>query len=356
MSHYTKERNNITFIIDGTNGNYKFDLSNGQFFGLKGTAIKTCQKKTEIRRLLQRSNNYHGSWSNLERVLFNMFDSGYTSAYPRFLNMLKGAERLDAIDFTGDIWDIHDFEYINTNFAYLNKYIQDELNGEQSQFRTDNFINYVEFNKARKELGGLAEQLTPEIYRKVKEYLPNITIEEWSVVVYYLIRGKYWEYHHGDCRKLTEYINTCRAMEKEPLKVNNFMREYCETMKEYELRKVEFDNKKIRNNYELHKSAFEFAHGDFVVVLPQTAQDIIDEGRNMHHCVGSYVDRVVDNGTYIVFIRHKDTPTECYLTCQVSTMGDIQQYYLAYDRTIRSAEDIEFKNAFQTHLKANWNN
>ena len=356
MSHYTKERNIITFVIDGVNGNYKFDLSNGQFIGLKGTPVKTCQKKTEIRRMFQSSKNYHGGWSNLERVLYNMFDYGYTSYYHRFLNMLKGAERLDAIDFTGNIWNIDEYEYINANFAYLNKYLQEELNGEQSDFRTHNFILYVEFAKAKKELGGLAEQITPEMYRKMKDYIPNLTKEEWAIAVYYLVRGKYWEYEHGDCRNLVNYINTCRAMEKEPQKVNNFMREYCETKKEYELRKTEFDNKKIRNNYELHKSAFEFEYGNFVVVLPQTAQDIIDEGVNMHHCVGGYVGRVVENNTYIVFIRHKDTPTECYLTCQVGLDGNIGQYYLAYDRIIRSAEDIEFKNAFQNHLKANWNN
>lgn len=356
MSHYTKERNIITFTIDGTNGNYKFDLATCQFFGLKGTPIKTCQKKTEIRRMLHNSHNYHGGWSNLERVLYTMFDYAYTSFYPRYLESIKGAERLDAIDFTADIWSIDDFAYINANFNYLNRFIQNECEGEQSQFRMHNFTNYVEFEKAKKELGGLAEQITPEMYSSVKRCLPNITKEEWSVAIYYLVRGKYWEYHHQSLQTLCEYITTCRAMDKEPQKNNNFMREYVETMREYELRRKEFDDKKLRNNYELHKSAFEFEYGNFVIVLPKSAQDIVNEGANMHHCVGSYVNRVVSNTTYIVFVRHKDTPNECYLTCQVSTEGDIQQYYLAYDRTIHTTEDIEFKNAFQNHLKANWQN
>lgn len=356
MSHYTKERNIITFTIDGVNGNYKLDLATCQFFGLKGTPIKTCKKKTEIRRMLHNSHNYHGGWSNLERVLYIMFDYVHTSSYPRYLECIKGAERLDAIDFTADIWDINDFAYINTNFNFLNRFIQNECEGEQSQFRIHNFMNYVEFEKAKKELGGLAEQITPEMYRGMKNCLPSITKEEWSVAIYYLVRGKYWEYHYQNLQTLCEYLTTCRAMEKEPQKVNNFMREYVETMREYELRRKEFDDKKLRNNYELHKSAFEFEHGNFVIVLPKSAQDIVNEGVNMHHCVGSYVNRVVSNTTYIVFVRHKDTPNECYLTCQVSTEGDIQQYYLAYDRTIHTTEDIEFKNAFQTHLKANWQN
>ena len=74
----------------------------------------------------------------------------------------------------------------------------------------------------------------------------------------------------------------------------------------------------------------------------------------MHHCVGSYVNRVVENDCYIVFIRHKDTPDKCYLTCQVYTNGEIGQYYLAYDRRISTAEDRAFKEAFATHLATHW--
>ena len=75
----------------------------------------------------------------------------------------------------------------------------------------------------------------------------------------------------------------------------------------------------------------------------------------MHHCVGSYVNRVLDGDTYICFVRHKDTPDECYITCQVRTDGTINQYFLAYDKRITKDEDREFYTAFQNHLTANWN-
>jgi hypothetical protein len=132
------------------------------------------------------------------------------------------------------------------------------------------------------------------------------------------------------------------------------MREYCETKATYERKKAEYDDKRLRDNYEKHKTAFEFAYGDYVVVLPKSGQDIVAEGQNMHHCVGSYVGRVVENDCYIVFIRHKDTPDKCYLTCQVYTNGEIGQYYLAYDRRISTAEDRAFKEAFALHLATHW--
>jgi hypothetical protein len=74
----------------------------------------------------------------------------------------------------------------------------------------------------------------------------------------------------------------------------------------------------------------------------------------MHHCVGSYVNRVLNGDTYICFVRHKDTPDECYITCQVNTDGTIGQYFLAYDRYISTDRDKAFYNAFQAHLKSVW--
>ena len=120
--------------------------------------------------------------------------------------------------------------------------------------------------------------------------------------------------------------------------------------------KKEFDNKRMQMNYQAHAKAWEFEYGDFTIALPTCGQDIVDEGQNMHHCVGRYVDRVVNGDTYICFVRRKDTPDKCHLTCQVDMNGNIGQYYLAYDNTISSSEDVAFKAAFQNHLREVWGN
>lgn len=143
-------------------------------------------------------------------------------------------------------------------------------------------------------------------------------------------------------------------MERAPQKVNNFMREYCETKKTYDLRKAEYDNKQIAINYAKHSKAWEFAYGDYIIVIPTSGQDIIDEGAKMHHCVGSYVGDVVRNYTYICFVRRKDTPNIPYITCQVYTSGEIGQYFLAYDRYISDEKDKAFKAAFANHLRQVW--
>lgn len=349
MSTYRKDRNIITFNLDGVNGEYRLDLNSGILYGIKGNPIKTCPKKSDIVDVLW--NNGDKDYANLRSLLRSMISNNtYTSAYPRYVEALSGAEKIDALGVGGLRCDFDGYVYIGRHIKEFNLYRNER--GLQN-FHYSRFRKWLNYENAKKILGSIAEQMTEEMYDRLICEMPTITKEELSVAIYYLVRGKMWEYE-GNVYHLVHYFNYCRAMEIEPQKVNNFMREYCETKANYERKKAEYDDKRLRANYEKHKTAFEFAYGDYVVVLPQNGQDIVAEGQNMHHCVGSYVDRVVDNSCYIVFIRHKDTPNKCYLTCQVHTNGEIGQYYLAYDRRISTAEDRAFKEAFASHLRSHW--
>ena len=351
MSNYTKERNIITLNIDGVNGLYRLDLSTLTYYGLRGNPVATYTKREAIKDAFRP--NY--DTSNLARVLFSMFDNsnGKTANFARYQNAIRGAERMDAIGAPRIRYHRMDYyAFIDENFEDFSAYVRENEGIENFSF--SDFQVFSRYKKATKNLGNLAEVFTPDMVNRIVEYFGELSHKEWEFMAYYLVRGKYYQYHNGDLRRLSEYLDLCKTMGKEPQKVNNFMREYCEIRNEYEQKKAEYDDARLRNNYAKHANAFNFTFGEYSIVLPTCAQDIVDEGRNMHHCVGGYVDRVVENSTYIVFVRKTDTPTECYLTCQVDTDGDIGQYYLAYDRRISSAEDIAFREAFQNHLKNNW--
>ena len=349
MSTYRKDRNNIIFNLDGVNGEYRLDLNSGILNGVKGNPIKTCPKKSAIIDILW--DNTDKTYANLRSLLRSMISNNtYTSAYTRYVEALSGAEKIDALGIEELCCDLEGYIYIGKHIKEFNIYRNEK--GLQ-YFHHSHFRKWLNYENAKKMLGSMAEQMTEDMYDRLISEMPTITAEELSVAIYYLVRGKMWEYERS-VSNLVRYFNYCRLMETAPQKVNNFMREYCETKAVYEQKKAEYDDKQLRANYEKHKSAFEFAYGDYMVVLPQSGQDIVAEGQNMHHCVGSYVNRVVENSCYIVFIRHKDTPDKCYLTCQVYTNGEIGQYYLAYDRRITTAEDIAFKEAFANHLATHW--
>lgn len=60
-----------------------------------------------------------------------------------------------------------------------------------------------------------------------------------------------------------------------------------------------------------------YKKGDYVIILPESTSDIIDEGIQQSHCVASYADRVLNNKTLIVFMRHKDELDKSLVTIEV---------------------------------------
>lgn len=350
MSTYTKEKNFIVITLDNTNGSYRLDINTGTLYGLKGSPIKTCPRRSEVYSLFPYYSCDGGN--NLECVIHYMiYNHSNTSAYAHFASAMQGADKVDALGFPPLSLSYEKYEYLGNNIKALSAWLKE--NG-MDEFSYRSFRCWCEYEKAKKNLGAVVDLLTPDMYYAITQACPDLTPEEIGVCAYYLGRGKYWEYHNHSITSLIRYIEVCRVMEKAPQKVNNFMREYCETKQEYELRKTEFDNKKMALNYAKHSKAWEFEYGDFKIIIPTTAQDIVTEGSQMHHCVGSYVDTVVNGNTYICFVRHKNTPNECYITCEVHTDGNIGQYFLAYDRYISTDRDKEFYKAFQEHLKAVW--
>lgn len=351
MATYRKEKNLVYISIDGK-GEYTFDINTGVLYGIRKKPIKTCPSTQAFFGAVRSAYNNMPHGSNLLFVLSNIFKYSNATVYAGYVGAMKVADKIDALNIPNIYLNPSDHEEIDKHFKEFVEYYR-QLNGASFIYR--DFVKYVKFQEIRPSLGGLADLFTHDMYYSIKEAIDDITIEELGVCAYYLGRGKYWEYHGGNVRNLVNYILYCRCMEKKPQKVNNFMREYCETKQEYELRKTEFDNRKMAMNYAKHRKAWEFEYGDYTIVLPTCGQDIVDEGRNMHHCVGRYVDRVVNGDTYICFVRRKDTPNECYITCQVGTNGNIGQYFLAYDKYISSAEDKAFYNAFKEYLNKVWN-
>lgn len=348
MAHYTKERNIILIALDG-NGAYKLDINTGVFYGKKGSPIKTIPNKTAIAKIFDA---YRTEASNLEYTLRTAFDycSCQATSLVAYAELLQLADKLDALGVQNIRLEKRQVENIDKYIKMLRPYLE----STEGVYRYRDFISYAEFELAKKKLGNLGELLTSDMYHAILHDRNEVSIEELDWYVYYLVRGKYWKYHNGDLSRLRNYRDMCVMLEKKPEKVNNFMREYIETLELYELRKQEFDDKKLALNYAKHSKAWEFEYGDFTIVIPTTTQDIVTEGQRMHHCVGSYVNRVLENDTYICFVRKKDTPNDCYITCQVYTDGSIGQYFLAYDNYIREPADREFYTAFAKHLSKVW--
>ncbi len=69
---------------------------------------------------------------------------------------------------------------------------------------------------------------------------------------------------------------------------------------------------------------YHFVKYGFAVLLPHTAKEILEEGQNLHHCVGSYVKKVVKRESTILFVRKAGEQGKSLCTVEIHN-GELVQ-------------------------------
>lgn len=368
MSTITREKNLIKVLLDGKTAPYIFDINTGVVYGIRGKAVKTVNKE------VFRGFCPYRPKTELQRVIYALTDDkcSMVGALQRNSAMLRLADSFDNLGITADcstyvrLWHYTDFyaDFLkdkNLCKQYI-KYAQDSIKaGEQYSYR--GFKEYRREQTAKERLGFDFDEKRFEVIRSdlinLTEWATDRQIKSFIVnfveTDYYLTVDRYdhkiWQ------TPFRNYCQYCEFLNEKVTTKPNFLSEFPRIYKAYQAQKAEIDAKRFKKAIDLHRTEMEFEYGDLKVVIPNSPQDIKDEGKNMHHCVASYAEYCMamdnPNRSYIVFIRHKDTPEKCYITCEIRN-GVIHQCYLAYDRHLFEATDREFKQRYQEHLNTHW--
>ena len=108
-------------------------------------------------------------------------------------------------------------------------------------------------------------------------------------------------------------------------------------------------SKGLRENKEL----MEFFSGSegLVVYVPETIEELKEEGKRLHNCLGSYADRVAEGKTLIFFIRRMEDPTAPYIAMEYCH-GRVIQCRLDYNEPVKDTKIIDFAEALARKLAA----
>ena len=75
---------------------------------------------------------------------------------------------------------------------------------------------------------------------------------------------------------------------------------------------------------------------EYMIIPAGTYKELMDEGRTLHHCVGSsdvYMKKMANGVSWILFLRRKSELEKPYYTIEISLKDDhIIQFYSEYDR------------------------
>ena len=74
---------------------------------------------------------------------------------------------------------------------------------------------------------------------------------------------------------------------------------------------------KTAKNQKRIKELETLVYKDYWFIVPTTLEELVDEGKQQHNCVGSYYNDSMSRGEdFIYFIRKKDEPKKSYITCR----------------------------------------
>lgn len=112
--------------------------------------------------------------------------------------------------------------------------------------------------------------------------------------------------------------------------------------------------KQISEGLRQMKDLAEFMDGSkgLLVYVPESAKDLIQEGRSLHNCIGTYVERVAEKKTMVFFVRKIDAPNEPFVTFEYAN-GEVIQCRYDYNKNVEDTKIINFVDAFTERLRQN---
>ena len=75
----------------------------------------------------------------------------------------------------------------------------------------------------------------------------------------------------------------------------------------------------------IERISLEYQSENFIICLPKSVGEIIQEGSVLHHCVAGYAERHATGKLNILFIRQAENPAVPFYTMEVTVDGNIKQ-------------------------------
>ena len=93
----------------------------------------------------------------------------------------------------------------------------------------------------------------------------------------------------------------------------------------------------------------------YIVVVPQSAEEKADEGKQQNNCVGHYYDDdILNDRDLIYFLRKVANPQKSYMTCRYHIQwSETAEYRLKNNDSVRDSREVELIRQIDTIIKAN---
>lgn len=346
---YFMDMNSFKRAIKDTEYQYceykELDLSN--FFAQKGFKERYPDLLVQYIDLFSRSQWVevlikNGMGRIIEEKLRN-------KAYPRILNWR--AKRLARAVFKYTKKDLNDIKKHGGEVGSGELYILLEMRKKLfPDIDFEEIVKYTENNRIYSVLLKIRnfKDTVNAKYIKFKNYCAkqNKLTKQQRSYGEYLID---WMDYLVDAKKLNINIQ-----DPENLWPKNLAKMHVNIINQLQLNEDKKINDKIKKSLEWRKELFSFESKKYLIRPAESVQELIAEGRVLHHCVGGYTNSYAAERTNILFLRRKEYPDIPFATIEV-VKGSDKHYLLVQIRASMNSDPPEDarKVAEQLMLKIN---
>lgn len=274
--------------------------------------------------------------AGFEKLIFNFIEEEDAYYFDKFTQCFKNAKNIDSITgLSSGIW-----KTLINNIIDISKYYEIVDVIKKMNINKQQLERILNFNIYFYQLNS---------YCELKD--DNFNVLSIKELLNYISKAitKQGLNPNKTMNLMTDYIRMCKELNIEPnIKSEHLIKDHDRITDIYEKMTIEekvkaTKEKFIKRNKYLQKYLYEDER--LKIVIPTTALDLYNEGKNNNNCVASYCDRHADGKTNILFIRKKDNPFNSYITLELNeNKKEIIQAKYKHNKNIDNPKDNEFIN------------
>lgn len=121
-----------------------------------------------------------------------------------------------------------------------------------------------------------------------------------------------------------DYLYMCKHMNMEPKKYpKSLVREHDVAARSFEYIKHKVVEMEFQKRVE-SLSELEYSNSEFTIRVPRTTTEVIDEGKILRHCVASYIKKISDGSSTVLFLRKNTELNKPFVTVEYQNGSIVQ--------------------------------
>lgn len=289
-------------------GDYSFGLNETQYMSgyyanvkfYKNNWFERIQNISELRYI------------DLSSYIHQGYPTNYLSHVYKYRAEIEFAQKINAKQLANDL--MHPYHNGGTKKCADMRIVNMKWLKKNKQFFKNSQLSFKEFelNKRMRERHG-------KIVPGIEKYLDYRDISKIPIGVGIIKFQKWMIKNKINFKYYLDYLSVLKDLEIEP-NVENLI--IPKNLQKAHDNAVNLLNQKkdriIQEEFEKRKKYKDILIEDYVFIMPKSSRDLIIEGKNLSHCVGSssYISAHAKGNTTIIFIRKKENPNKSFYTME----------------------------------------